>query len=116
MANYGDSKLRTFPVVSPKAGGAEGTLPARTFPPNGYGLYDMTGNAWPWVADWYGANYFSKQAKTKEPIRDPRGPAKELDQFAPGVPYDAPKPFIHGGWCHCKSSYCRLLVPSARSA
>src|SRR5215510_7252932 len=65
MLNFWDAKAQPFPVVSPKAGGATGTSPVETFPPNGYGLYDMTGNAWQWVADGYRADYFKLQAGFK---------------------------------------------------
>src|SRR5690554_3182015 len=114
MANYWDDKQGTFPVVSPKAGGAEGTLPAKTFPPNGYGLYDMTGNAWQWVADWYGADYFGKQAGANTPIDNPQGPAQAYDPWEPGVPVDAPKRVIRGGSFLCNESYCLSYRPSAR--
>lgn len=114
MANYWDTNQRTFPVVSPKAGGAEGTLPIKTFPPNGYGLYDMTGNAWQWVADWYGADYFAKQAAAKTPIDNPHGPDQAFDPADPGVPANAPKRVIRGGSFLCNESYCLSYRPSAR--
>lgn len=116
MANYWDTNQRSFPVVSPQAGGAEGTLPAKTFPPNGYGLYDMTGNAWQWVADWYDAEYFGKQAAAakKQPLANPAGPGKSLDPFDQGVPADAPKRVIRGGSFLCNEDYCLSYRPSAR--
>ena len=33
--------------------GFEGTSPVRSFPPNGYGLYDMAGNVWEWTSDFF---------------------------------------------------------------
>jgi len=62
-ANMWDVKQRAFPVVKPQTGGAADTTPVGSFPGNGYGLSDMTGNAWQWVADWYRADYFRSQAK-----------------------------------------------------
>ncbi len=46
-----------------------GTMPVGTYPPNGFGLYEMAGNGWAWTADWYSGNYYRKSPKD-----DPRGP------------------------------------------
>ncbi|MBB6083570.1 formylglycine-generating enzyme family protein [Castellaniella defragrans] len=118
MANYWDSGRGAFPVVSPEAGGAAGTLPVMSFPANGYGLYDMTGNAWQWVADWYDARYFARQAQAAQgkPIADPRGPPRSYDPSDPGVPADAPRRVIRGGSFLCNESYCLAYRPSARQA
>jgi len=45
------------------------TSPVEDYQPNGYGLYDMAGNVWEWVDDWYGANYYSVS-----PLDNPPGP------------------------------------------
>lgn len=117
QANYWDTRDRPFPVVSPDAGGAANTMPAGTFPENGYGLYDMTGNAWQWVADWYRSDYFSQQASIaakKGPIDNPQGPAQSFDPSEPGMPANAPKRVIRGGSFLCNESYCLSYRPSAR--
>ncbi|GAA4329318.1 formylglycine-generating enzyme family protein [Pigmentiphaga soli] len=115
QANYWDTRQQPFPVINPKAGGATGTMPAGTFPANGYGLFDMTGNAWQWVADWYRADYFLRQAQAaKGTIDNPKGPADSFDPSEPGVPANAPKRVIRGGSFLCNENYCLSYRPSAR--
>lgn len=46
-------------------------MPVGSFPPNGYGLYDMAGNAWEWVNDAFGEDYYKIS-----PELNPPGPVK----------------------------------------
>lgn len=113
MLNFWDTKQRKFPVINPQAGGATGTSRPGRFPANGYGLYDMTGNAWQWVADWYRADYF-RTSSPQELIVNPRGPADSWDPADRGVPEGAPKRVTRGGSYLCNEDYCLSYRPSAR--
>ncbi|WP_137925538.1 formylglycine-generating enzyme family protein [Cupriavidus sp. 2SB] len=115
MANvWQGQQSQPFPVISPKAGGALGTNPVGTFPSNGYGLSDMTGNAWQWVADWYRADQFRREAVRAQPISNPDGPGASWDPSEPGVPVTAPKRVTRGGSFLCNEDYCLSYRPSAR--
>ncbi|MBI3245825.1 MAG: formylglycine-generating enzyme family protein [Deltaproteobacteria bacterium] len=47
----------------------EGTTPVGSYPANGYGVHDMAGNVWEWVADWYDPHYYQHS-----PVQNPTGP------------------------------------------
>ncbi len=114
MANvWQGQQAAAFPVVSAKS--ELGTSPVGSFPPNGYGLSDMTGNAWQWVSDWYRADQFRREASSADGVIDnPTGPTASWDPSDPGVPVDAPKRVTRGGSFLCNEDYCLSYRPSAR--
>jgi formylglycine-generating enzyme required for sulfatase activity len=120
-ANIWDVKKRAFPVVNVQlvenTGIAEaGTTEVRTYPQNGYGLFDMAGNAWQWVADWYRADYFAIQVNEygNRVIINPLGPSNSYDPTDADTPVNAPKRVIRGGSFLCNEDYCLSYRPSAR--
>jgi formylglycine-generating enzyme len=63
----------TFPVHDTAADGYHGIGPVAQFPPNGYGLYDMAGNAWQWINDWYRPDYDALQFGPRVYVDGPSG-------------------------------------------
>jgi formylglycine-generating enzyme required for sulfatase activity len=57
------------PAALPAAVNKDQAMAVGSFAPNGYGLYDMTGNVLEWVNDWYEMNYYAFM-----PQRNPQGP------------------------------------------
>jgi formylglycine-generating enzyme required for sulfatase activity len=99
-----------FPDRNTAEDGYAGTAPVGSFPPNGYGLYDMAGNVWEWCADWYRADYYRQIAKLDAVVRNPQGPADSLDPDEPGVKKRVQK----GGSFLCTDQYCTRYMPGAR--
>ena len=98
-----------FPYKNTAADGYVRTSPVKAFPPNGYGLFDMSGNVWQWCSDWYQVDLYRERAG-KGVIVNPAGPQKSFDPRQPYSPLRAQK----GGSFLCNDAYCTRYRPSAR--
>jgi formylglycine-generating enzyme required for sulfatase activity len=99
-----------FPYEKKPLDGYLYTAPARSFKPNGYGLYNMIGNVWQWCSDWYRSDYYETLASGTQPSQNPQGPP---DSFDPEDPY-TPKRVNRGGSFLCNEGYCASYRPAAR--
>jgi formylglycine-generating enzyme len=88
-----------FPRINTADDGYEETCPTDAFPPNGFGLYSITGNTWEWCADW-----FSTDFHRDGPRNDPKGPDTGTNRV------------IKGGSFLCHKSYCNRYRVAARSS
>jgi formylglycine-generating enzyme required for sulfatase activity len=77
-----------FPYLNTSEDGFAGISPVESFPPNGYGLYDMAGNVWNWCSDIYRPRL--------------------------GAPGDPMRRVTKGGSFLCHADYCESYRPSAR--
>ena len=88
-----------FPTRNTAEDGYVGTAPVDAFPPNGFGLHNVSGNVWEWCGDWFHAT-FHRGGPSDNPTGPPAGEAK----------------VIRGGSYLCHDSYCNRYRVAARSS
>jgi len=112
LANYWQG---LFPFANQMLDGWERTSPVRSFPPNGYGLYDMIGNTWEWTCDWWFDKPLRAARKTACcTLNNPRG-GKLKDSYDPSQPsVRIGRKVIKGGSHLCAANYCQRYRPAAR--
>ncbi|BDL37517.1 formylglycine-generating enzyme family protein [Methylorubrum sp. GM97] len=103
-----------FPHQNLAEDGYERTSPVNAFPPNGYGLHDMTGNVWEWTADFFSPRHPADAPKACCIPQNPRG-GGENGSYNPSQPaIRIPRRVVKGGSHLCAPNYCRRYRPAAR--
>jgi sulfatase modifying factor 1 len=97
----------SFPNQNLKEDKYDYLSPVKSFPANGYGLYDMAGNVWEWCSDWYHFEYYEM---IKNGAENPQGPDKSYDPAEPSIW----KRVQRGGSFLCNESYCSGYRVAAR--
>jgi sulfatase modifying factor 1 len=111
LANYWQGR---FPYANTEEDGWLRTSPVRSYPANGYGLFDMIGNVWEWTADWYAQPKVEKKARGSCCIpANPRGGTRG-GSIVKGDPAKMPRRVLKGGSHLCADDYCKRYRPAAR--
>jgi formylglycine-generating enzyme len=109
---YSEKKANTwqgiFPFFNTKKDGYAGIAPVGSFQPNGYGLYDMTGNVWELTSDWFMPGHNDKTHSV-----NPTGPEQSFDI---NKPTEKALHVIKGGSYLCAPNYCSRFRPAARES
>ena len=88
-----------FPVLDRAEDGYSAVCPVRAFPPNNFGLYSITGNAWQWCQDWFDRSFHVTGTR-----QNPAGPATGVARV------------LKGGSYLCHRSYCNRYRVAARTS
>ena len=101
-----------FPVAKGDSGldGFAGIAPTKQYAPNPFGLYDIGGNVWEWVSDWYRPDYYARLNSTGKVTRNPQGPDESFDPVEP----DQKKRVHRGGSFLCSDLYCTRYMVGTR--
>jgi len=103
-----------FPWQNLKTDGWDRTTPVKSFPANGYHLFDMAGNVWEWTSDYFVTRPAAHVQHACCTPRNPRVTSAEAS-LVPGEPgAHIPRRVIKGGSHLCAPNYCLRYRPAAR--
>lgn len=100
--HYANHLQGEFPYTNTLDDGFERTAPVKSFPANGYGLYDIAGNVWEWTNDWYSAKYYYDLEQTGGLADNPKGPNESFEIYN----NLEKKKTIRGGSYLCHDDWC----------